>query len=111
MPFSNGVHDDFADQPWRRSYRDLIASGALPGGYATEDGVGLHYVGSALHEAVSVVAGKRAWRVEPDGQAAGARRQCRRGRSGRFRLLGDAGVWPRQRPGYGLSLSRAAKGA
>ena len=67
VPFSNGVHDDFADQPRRRSYRDLIASGALAGGHATEDGVGLHYVGAALHEAVSVVAGKRAWRVEPDG--------------------------------------------
>src|SRR3984957_8800910 len=38
VPFSNGVHDDFADQPRRRSYRDLIASGALTGGYATEDG-------------------------------------------------------------------------
>jgi len=67
VPFSNGVHDDFTDQPRRRSYRDLIASGALTGGYATEDGVGLHYVGTALHEAVSVVAGQRAWRVEPDG--------------------------------------------
>ena len=67
VPFSNGVHDDFTDQPRRRIYRDLIASGALTGGYATEDGVGLHYVGTALHEAVSVVAGKLAWRVEPDG--------------------------------------------
>jgi hypothetical protein len=67
VPFSNGVHDDFADQPRRRSYRDLIASSTLAGGCATEDGVGLHYVGTALHEAVSVVAGKRAWRVEPDG--------------------------------------------
>ena len=67
VPFSNGVHDDFTDQPRRRSYRDLIASGALTGGYATEDGVGLHYVGTALLEAVSVVAGKQAWRVEPDG--------------------------------------------
>jgi hypothetical protein len=67
VPFSNGVHDDFADQPRRRIYRDLIASSALAGGHATEDGVGLHYVGTALHEAVSVVAGKRAWRVEPDG--------------------------------------------
>ena len=67
VPFSNGVHDDFADQPRRRIYRDLIASGALTGGYATEDGVGLHYVGTELHEAVSVVAGKRALRVEPDG--------------------------------------------
>ena len=67
VPFSNGVHDGFAGQPRRRIYRDLIASGALAGGHATEDGVGLHYVGTALLEAVSVVAGKQAWRVEPDG--------------------------------------------
>jgi hypothetical protein len=29
--------------------------------------VGLHYVGTELHEAVSIRAGKRAWWVQPDG--------------------------------------------
>jgi peptidase E len=67
VPFSNGVHDDFDDQPRRRIYRELIAGGSLPGGYATEDGVGLHYAGTALHEAVTVVAGKQAWQVQADG--------------------------------------------
>jgi hypothetical protein len=67
VPFSNGVHDDFDDQPRRRIYRELIAGGALPSGYATEDGVGLHYAGTALHEAVTVVAGKQAWQVQADG--------------------------------------------
>lgn len=38
VSFSNGVHDDFADQPRRCIYRDLIASSALTGGCATEDG-------------------------------------------------------------------------
>jgi peptidase E len=67
LPFSNGVHDDMAGQPRRAVYRSLVASGQLPGGYATEDGVGLYYVGTELAEAVTVRPGARAWRVEPDG--------------------------------------------
>ncbi|MFC5261150.1 hypothetical protein ACFPJ1_03420 [Kribbella qitaiheensis] len=67
LPWSNGVHDDLGDQPRRTAYRQLVASGALPGGYATEDGVGLHYVDGALHEAVSVLPDARAWKVDPDG--------------------------------------------
>jgi peptidase E len=65
LPFSNGVHDDLADQPRRTVYRELVATGVLPAGYATEDGVGLHYLGTELHEAVSIVEGKRAWQVAP----------------------------------------------
>jgi peptidase E len=67
LPWSNGVHDDLADQPRRTTYRQLIASGALPGGYTTEDGVGLHYVDAELKEAVGVLPDRRAWHVEPDG--------------------------------------------
>jgi hypothetical protein len=37
----------------------------VPAGYASEDGVGLHYVGTDLHEAVTVAPGKQAWWVEP----------------------------------------------
>ena len=103
VPFSNGVHDDFADQPRRRIYRDLIASGALAGGYATEDGVGLHYVGTALHEAVSVVAGKSApGGSSRTGQAAGPSRQCRHAWSG------SAGpvtrLWLASGSGHGLAF-------
>jgi hypothetical protein len=65
VPYSNGVHDDFPDQPRRTGYRAMVAQGVLPGGYATEDGTGLHYLGTTLHEAVSVRSGKRAWRVDP----------------------------------------------
>lgn len=74
LPWSNGVHDDFEDQPRRAVYRDLVARGVLPGGWATEDGVGLHYVGTDLHEAVTVREGSRAWRVDPD-DAGGYREQ------------------------------------
>ncbi|WBQ06144.1 peptidase E [Kribbella sp. CA-293567] len=64
LPWSNGVHDDLGDQPRRTAYREMVASGALPAGYATEGGVGLHYIDGAFSEAVSVVPGARAWYVE-----------------------------------------------
>jgi peptidase E len=65
VPFSNGVHDDFDSQPRRHVYRRLVAEHMLPAGYASEDGVGLHYLGADLYEAVSIAPGKRAWWVEP----------------------------------------------
>jgi peptidase E len=72
LPYSNGVHDDLGDQPRRSVFRVSVAEGRLPAGYATEDGVGLHYVGTGLHyvgtglhEAVTMVDGAWAWRVEP----------------------------------------------
>ncbi|MGH3165070.1 MAG: Type 1 glutamine amidotransferase-like domain-containing protein [Trebonia sp.] len=69
LPYSNGVHDDLGDQPRRERYRDLVASGELPAGYATEDGVGLHYVGTEFQGAFSVWPGQRAWHVAPDREA------------------------------------------
>lgn len=65
LPFSNGVHDDFYDQPRRHIYRQLVGTGALSAGYATEDGVGLHYVGTQLHEAVTIKDRASAWWVQP----------------------------------------------
>ena len=44
-----------------------MAAGTLPPGYASEDGVGLHYVGTELREAVTVVPGAAAWWVDRDG--------------------------------------------
>jgi peptidase E len=67
LPYSNGVHDDFPDQPRRTTYRAMVADGTFPAGYASEDGVGLHYVGVELAEAVTIREGKHAWRVEPAG--------------------------------------------
>ena len=46
----------------------------LPPGYATEDGVGLHFVGTELEEAVTVRAGARAWHLRPNGHGAAAPR-------------------------------------
>ncbi|MFV2088093.1 Type 1 glutamine amidotransferase-like domain-containing protein [Micromonospora sp. LOL_021] len=65
LPYSNGVHHDLADQPRRRRYLECVAAGDLPAGYATDDGVGLHYVGTELVEAVSSLPGAGAYRVEP----------------------------------------------
>jgi len=53
--------------PRRQRYRSCVASGDLPAGYATEDGVALHFVGTSVHEAVSAWHQGRAWRVAPDG--------------------------------------------
>jgi peptidase E len=65
LPYSNGVHDSLDDQPRRRVYRESVAKGELTAGYATEDGVGLHYIDTGLHEAVAMRDGARAWWVEP----------------------------------------------
>jgi hypothetical protein len=65
LPYSNGVHDSLDDQPRCRVYRECVANGELPAGYATEDGVGLHYIGTELHEAVAMLDGPLAWWVEP----------------------------------------------
>ncbi|MGW3351474.1 Type 1 glutamine amidotransferase-like domain-containing protein [Nonomuraea rubra] len=70
LPFSNGVHDDLGDQPRRATYRHLVGERTLPPGYASEDGVALHYVGTRFHEALSVLPGRNAWFVEPDGDGA-----------------------------------------
>jgi hypothetical protein len=65
LRYINGVHDSLDDQPRRDVYRNYIANGQLQDGYATEHGVGLHYIGTEHHEAVAIRAGRRAWRVEP----------------------------------------------
>lgn len=52
LPFSNGVH--YNSEPGRRPlYHRLITDGTLPGGYATDDGVGLVFSGTDLVEAVA----------------------------------------------------------
>jgi peptidase E len=66
LPYSNAVHHD-SPKRLRAPYRRMVAKGQLPPGYATGDGVGLHYVGTQLAEAVTVRPGARAWHVEPNG--------------------------------------------
>jgi peptidase E len=70
IPFSNGVHYDSEEQR-RPLFQKLIADGALPAGYATDDGVGVLYHGTEFVEALTEYDGKSAYFVErgPDGGA------------------------------------------
>lgn len=68
LPYSNGVHDDFQDQPRRSTYRNFVAAGRLAAGYASENGVGLHYVGTQLNDAVTIRPGARAWWIQGNGE-------------------------------------------
>jgi peptidase E len=64
LPYSNGVHYD-SEASRRPTFEKLIGEGALPAGYATDDGVGLVYRGTELVEAVSERPGQAAaYRVE-----------------------------------------------
>jgi peptidase E len=62
LPYANGVHYDSEDQR-RPRFHQFIAEGILPGGYATDDGVGLLYRGTELAEAVAEISGKAAYQV------------------------------------------------
>jgi peptidase E len=67
LPGSFCPHYD--GEPLRRpKYTRWVAEGALPAGWAADDGVGLHFAGTELHEAVSERDGGRAFRVEPSGE-------------------------------------------
>jgi peptidase E len=67
LPYSNGVHYD-AEPQRRPLFQSLIASGTLPAGYATDDGVGVLYRGTDFVEAVSEEDGKSAYWVERNAQ-------------------------------------------
>jgi peptidase E len=62
LPYANGVHYD-SEAERRPVFHRLVAEGALPSGYATDDGVGLVYRGTELVEAVSEVRAKCAYHV------------------------------------------------
>lgn len=70
LPYGNGVHYD-SEERRRPMLQRLVADGTVPTSYATDDGVGLHYEGTELVEAVSDRPDVAAYRVErgPDGQA------------------------------------------
>ena len=74
VPYAAGVHYDSEAQR-RPLFQQLIGSGELPAGYATDDGVGILYRGTEFAEAVSEVRGKGAYyvaRVGRVGQEDGA---------------------------------------
>ena len=62
LPYSNCPHYD-SEGRRRPLFRSLIADGALPDGYATDDGAGLLYRGTELVEAVSDREGSYGWQV------------------------------------------------
>jgi len=67
LPGSFCPHYD--GEPLRRpTYTRWVAKGALPPGWAADDGVGLHFIGTELHEAISERDGGRAFRVEATGE-------------------------------------------
>ncbi len=74
LPYANGVHYDSEEQR-RPTVQRLVADGTLPPAYCTDDGVGLHYVGTTLADVLAETPGAAAYHVEPDG-AGGVRETC-----------------------------------
>jgi dipeptidase E len=68
LPGSNCPHYD--SEPRRRpTYRRLVDAGELPPGLAADDGVGLHFVGIELAEALAARPEAGAFRVEPGAES------------------------------------------
>lgn len=65
LPHSNTPHYD-SEKQRRPLYQQLVAEGVLPAGWATDDGVGLHFEGTDLVGAVTDRDEAYAWRVEQD---------------------------------------------
>ncbi len=66
LPGSACPHYD-GEERRRPRFRELVDAG-FPEGVAAEDGVGLHYVGTELHEVVTCHPGAAAYRVTRDGE-------------------------------------------
>ncbi|MFE3448129.1 Type 1 glutamine amidotransferase-like domain-containing protein [Nonomuraea sp. NPDC059194] len=66
LPYSCGVHYN-SDPQRRQLLHESVASGELPDGYAADEGVGLHYVGTEFIQAVTVDPAGYAYRIEHDG--------------------------------------------
>jgi dipeptidase E len=76
IPGSACPHYD-GEELRRPRYHELVAAG-LPGGWAAEDGVALHFDGWELREAVTALPGKAAYRVElRDGEVVEERIEAR----------------------------------
>ena len=62
LPYSNGVHYDNEIQR-RPLFQKLIKDEILPEGYATDDGVSLHFIDEKLHKAITDTPNKNAYHV------------------------------------------------
>ncbi len=70
LPFSNSPH--FSSEANRKELHEkLVTDGILPDGYATDDGVGLHFRGTELHKVISDRPDAAAYQIAkgPDGRA------------------------------------------
>jgi dipeptidase E len=63
LPGSHCPHYD-AEELRRPTYHRLVASGALPAGYAADECAALHFVGTELRDVVASKPGPAAYRVE-----------------------------------------------
>lgn len=66
LPYSNSPHHDVEEQRRPLIHR-LIGAGTLPDGYATENGTGLVFFGTDLHEAFTEEEGKVAYSLRREG--------------------------------------------
>ncbi len=62
LPYSNSPHHD-AEAQRRPLIHRLIADGTLPSGYATDNGAGLVYRGTDLHDAIAEKPGAFAYEI------------------------------------------------
>ncbi len=67
LPYSNCVHYD-AEPERREEYVRSVAEGAMVPGYAAQDSAALHFQGADLARVVASREGKRAFRVDADGE-------------------------------------------
>ncbi len=65
LPYSSGVHFD-SEKQRRPLFHKLIQDQTLPAGYATDDGVNLHFINTELHKAVSDTKDKYAYHIYRD---------------------------------------------
>jgi peptidase E len=69
LPYANSPHHDA--EPGRRPLiHKLVAEGTLPTAYATDNGAGLVYHGTELHEAVTEIPGALAYEIRREGDGA-----------------------------------------
>jgi peptidase E len=69
LPYSNSPHHD-AEAERRPLIHRLIADGTLPDGYATDNGAGLVYVGTDLHESITEEPHALAYEIRREGDRA-----------------------------------------
>ena len=69
LPYGNSPHHD-AEEQRRPLIHKLVADGMLPLSYATDNGAGLIYHGTDLHEAFAEKPGALAYEIRREGGSA-----------------------------------------